>query len=57
MSIATLPPSNHLNALRAFLSRIRRTRYLPSAQEMAHAEESLSALDQAIHNREGTGDE
>jgi hypothetical protein len=35
--IATLPPSNHVNALRSFIERIRRTRTIPTAQEFAHA--------------------
>jgi Putative transposase len=48
MSMATLPPSNHLNALRAFVSRIRRMRSLPSAREMAHGEESMAELDGAL---------
>ena len=53
MSIATLPPQNHLNALRSFISRIRRTRSLPSAQATAHVEESVAALEKAIHDNEG----
>jgi len=52
LSIATLPPSNHLNAIRTFLSRIRRTQSLPSAQEMAHAEESLALLGKALSEQQ-----
>jgi len=52
MTIATLPPQNHLNALRSFISRMRRTRSLPSAQEIAHAEESIAALEKAIRDNE-----
>jgi hypothetical protein len=48
MNIATLPPSNHINALRAFISLIRRTKSVPSAQELAHAEDSVRALETAI---------
>ncbi len=52
-SIATLPPQNHLNALRSFISRMRRTRSLPSAQEIAHAEECIAALEKVIRENEG----
>jgi hypothetical protein len=47
MTIATLPPQNHINSLRAFISRIRRTRSVPSQQEFAHAEDSLAELEKA----------
>jgi len=52
MSIASLPPSNHINALRAFISRIRRTRSMPSQQEFAHAEEVLTALEKTINQQQ-----
>ena len=48
MTIAQLPPQNHINSLRSFISRIRRTRTIPSQQEFAHAEEALSALEAAL---------
>jgi hypothetical protein len=51
MTIATLPPSNHLNAIRAFVSQMRRTWSLPTAQEIAHAEDSIAALDRAINTK------
>jgi hypothetical protein len=52
MTIATLPPSNHVNALRVFIQRIRRTRTLPTGQELAHAEESLDAIGKHIRSGE-----
>lgn len=48
MTVATLPPSNHLRAVRAFIERIRRTRTIPSQQEFAHAEDSLRELETAV---------
>ena len=55
MSIATLPPSNHVNAIRAFIERIRRTKTLPNAQEIAHAQESLGELEKTINQQKETG--
>jgi hypothetical protein len=49
--IATLPPSDHVNALRSFIERIRRTRTIPTAQEFAHAMDSLRALEGAISQK------
>ena len=49
MTIANLPPSNHIGSLRMFLSRMRRTRSIPSAQEIAHAEESLREIEKALN--------
>jgi hypothetical protein len=46
--IVTLPPQNHIAALRSFLQRIRRTRTIPSQQEFAHAEESLVEIEKAV---------
>jgi len=46
--IVQLPPQNHIDALRSFIGRNRRTRAIPSQQEFAHAEEALSALDAAL---------
>ena len=54
MTIATLPPSNHITALRTFLRRFRRTGSKPSAQEFAHAEESLDELAKSIKQSEAT---
>ena len=48
MTIATLPPSTHVAALRSFIERIRRTRTIPGQQEFAHAIESLQALGDAL---------
>jgi hypothetical protein len=48
--IATLPPSNHITALRSFIRSIRRTRAIPSQQEFAHAEEQLRALEEVVKN-------
>jgi hypothetical protein len=48
VTIASLPPQNHVNSLRACIGRIRRTRTLPSQQEFAHAEEALSALERTV---------
>ena len=48
MTIASLPPSNHINALRSFLQRFRRMRTVPTNQEFAHAEEQLAALESAV---------
>ena len=42
--IATLPPSNRLNALRTLVKRIRRTRAITSAQDFAHTPDSLRDL-------------
>jgi hypothetical protein len=47
MSIATVPSSNHISGLLIFISRIRRTRTIPSQQEFAHAQESLDELEKA----------
>jgi hypothetical protein len=47
MTIATLPLANHINALRGFIGRIRRTRMIPTAQEFAHAGDQLRALESA----------
>jgi hypothetical protein len=55
--IATLPPQNHINALRLLFSRMRRTRSLPTGQEIAHAEESLRALEAAFPKQEIQGQE
>ena len=52
-SIATLPPQNHLNALRSFISRMRRTRSMPLSQEIAHAEDSIAALEKALNQKAG----
>ena len=48
MTIAQLPPQNHINSLRSFIGRIRRMRTVPSQQEFAHAEEALSALEAVL---------
>jgi hypothetical protein len=48
MSIATLPPSNHVQALRAFINRVRRTRAMPTQQKFAQAEESLAEMEKAV---------
>ena len=48
MSIAQLPPQNHINALRSFLGRLRRNRSAPSLQEIAHAEDSVGALETSL---------
>jgi len=47
MSIATLPPQNHVNALRSFLNRLRRTK-TATAQEISHAEDALQALEDGL---------
>ena len=53
MTIATLPPSNHIAAVRSFIERIRRTRTIPGAQEFAHAEDSLCEIEKAINQQKG----
>jgi hypothetical protein len=50
MTIATLPPSNHLQAVRSFVERIRRTRTIPTAQEFAHAMDSLAEIEKYIRS-------
>jgi len=52
MTIATIPPSNHITALRAFIERIRRTRSIPSQQEFAHAMESLGEIETAVNHQQ-----
>jgi hypothetical protein len=47
MTIAKLPPSNHVQALRSFIQRMLRTR-AASRQEAAKAEQSLDALASAL---------
>jgi len=51
MTIATIPPSNHIYAIRSFISRIRLTRSIPSQQEFAHIEESLVEIEKAINQQ------
>ncbi len=46
--IATLPHSNHIQTLRMFHQRIKRTRSIPSQQEFSHAEEALRELETAL---------
>ena len=47
-TIATLLPQSHINALRSFIERLRRTRSIPMPQEFAHAAESLQELEKAV---------
>jgi hypothetical protein len=52
MTIATLPPSSHLAALRSFIERVRRTRSIPSQQEFQQALDSLQALESTINQQQ-----
>lgn len=47
MSIAQLPPQNHIQLLRTFIQKMLRTR-AASRQEAAQAEEHLDALASAL---------
>ncbi len=40
--IVSLPPHNHINALRTFLESFRRMRAVPSNQEFQHAEREMT---------------
>jgi hypothetical protein len=48
MSIAELPPQNHINSLRSFIGRIRRTRIAPTRDELDHADDMVNALEAVL---------
>jgi hypothetical protein len=55
MTIATLPPSVHIRAIRQVLDRMRRTTTygMPTRDELAHATESLNQLEAHINQSKG----
>jgi hypothetical protein len=48
MTVATLPPSNNIRALRSFLDKIQRTRAVPGREEIKHALDMLQGLETVI---------
>jgi hypothetical protein len=53
MSIASLPPSNHIGNIRRLLDRLRRnhnTAYgIPTLQELQSAQDSLTELERIVN--------